>query len=123
MKTKTQTRVTAIQAANADEFNRIINAELEKRDAPKITYIQGLPFAAYVEYQELTEVPETLKEKYELAGDARSCRECPYFVRTKDKRYKWHYCAQKQRKVTECQGACETYYQLLEELIKEAAEC
>lgn len=118
MKTRSQLHVTAIQAANAEEFNKKINAELMKRESPKITYIQGLPFAAYVEYMETVEIPESLREKYELNGDGRHCRECPYFVRTQDKRYKWHYCAQKQKKVTECQGACETYYQLLEEMIR-----
>lgn len=122
MKQKKTKRVRAIQAINAEEFNREINAVLSETDDPKITYVVAVPFTAYVEYDEFIEVPETLAEKYELNNDGRHCHECPYFVRTQDKRYKWHFCAQKQKRVTECQGACETYYQLLEEMIKSALE-
>lgn len=117
MRQTRQKRVHAIQTANADEFNRVINAELERHENANITFLTSVPFTAYVEYEITTETPETLTEAYELRGDARACQECPYFVRTQDKRYKWHFCAQKQKKVTEYQGACETYYQLLEEII------
>lgn len=122
MKQRRQKGVTAIQTATAEDFNREINAELQKHGDGKITFVTSVPFTAYVEYEELVEVPETLAEKYELENDARYCHECPYFVRTQDKRYKWHFCVQKQKKVTECQGACETYYQLLEEMIREGVE-
>lgn len=122
MKTKKQKQVVAIQTQTAEQFNHDINAVLTAHDNTNITFVTSIPFTAYVEYEELVEIPETLAEKYELNNDERYCHECPYFIRTKDKRYKWHYCAQKQRKVTECQGACETYYQLLEEMIKEALE-
>lgn len=117
MRQTRQKRVHAIQTANADEFNRVINAELEKHENANITFLTSVPFTAYVEYEITTETPETLTEAYELRGDARACQECPYFVRTKDRRYKWHFCVQKQKRVTECQNACEAYYQLLEELI------
>lgn len=122
MKQKRQRGVTAIQTATADDFNRQINAELQKHDDAKVTFVTSMAFTAYVEYEEIVEIPETLAEKYELANDERHCHECPYFVRTQDKRYKWHFCAQKQKKVTECQGACETYYQLLEQMIKDSLE-
>lgn len=122
MKQKRQRGVTAIQTATADDFNRQINVELQKHDDAKVTFVTSMAFTAYVEYEEIVEIPETLAEKYELANDERYCHECPYFVRTQDKRYKWHFCAQKQKKVTECQGACETYYQLLEQMIKDSLE-
>lgn len=117
MKQTRQRRVTAIQTATAEEFNRLINAELENRENAQITFVTNVPFTAYVEYEIMAEKPETLKEAYELKGDARACNECPYFVRTKDRRFKWHFCAQKQKRITEYQNACEAYYQLLEELI------
>jgi len=122
MKRKRQKRVIAIQTTTAEEFNAAINAELSARESPEITFITSVPFTAYVSYEEVTEVPETLAEAYELRGDARTCQECPYFLRNEDKRYKWHYCTLKQRKVTAGAGACETYYHILEELIKEAAK-
>lgn len=120
--------VVAIQATTPEEFNRQINSVLEKYDAPKVHFItSGDKLGAYVEYDTTKEVPETLAEKYELAGDERPCTECPYFVRTKDRRFKWHYCIQKQKKVFESQRACDTYYQILEETIaeemKEAGKC
>lgn len=128
MRTEKRKGVVAIQATTADEFNRQINAVLEKYDAPKVHFMTaGDKLGAYVEYDTVKEVPETLAEKYEIAGDERLCTECPYFVRTKDKRFKWHFCVQKQKKVFETQKACETYYQMLEEIIakelKEAASC
>lgn len=120
MKQTRQKRVCAVQTATAEEFNRVINAELEKHENANITFLTSIPFTAYVEYEVMTEKPETLAEAYELRGDARACHECPYFVRTQDKRFKWHYCAQKQKRVTECQSACETYYQLLEDIIADS---
>lgn len=118
MKTQRRKGVLAITSTTAEEFNREINAVLKEYDDPKVHFItQGDKLGAYVEFDTFEQVPETLAEKYELAGDQRKCSECPYFIRTKDKRYKWHFCIQKQKKITECQGACETYYQLLEELI------
>lgn len=117
MKQTRQRRVTAIQTTTAEIFNRLINAELEQHENAQITFVTSIPFTAYVEYEITAETPETLAEAYEMKGDARACNECPYFIRTKDKRFKWHFCAQKQKRVTEYQGACETYYQLLEELI------
>ena len=122
MITKTRKQVAVIQTDTAKEFQDRMNEELSKRDKPNVVYL-SIPFTAYVEYTETVEEPESLKEKYELANDSRECQECPYFKRTKDKRYKWHFCLQKQKAVTECQSACETYYQLLEELIKEGLEC
>ena len=120
MKTEKRKGVKAIQATTADAFNKEIEELLKVCKNPQIHYITaGLYLGAYVEYEVFEEVPETLREKYEINGDGRECQECPYFIRTKDRRYKWHFCAQKQRRVTECQGACETYYQLLEEMIAE----
>lgn len=111
--------VEAIQAPTAEEFNERINAVLKREKNANVTFItSGGMLGAYVEYETEIEIPESLAEKYELNGDTRKCHECPYFIRTKDKRYKWHFCVQKQKKVTECQGACETYYQLLEDLIE-----
>lgn len=122
MKRQKRIKFTAIQENTAEGFTQAMNRELEKRDDPKITYVTSVPFTAYIEYVECVEVPETLTEKYELNNDTRFCSQCPYFQRTKDKRYKWHFCVQKQKAVLENQSACETYYQLLEELIKEGME-
>ena len=119
MKRTRQKRVVALQADNAEKFNREINDLLATLEDPKIVYSFPMVF---VEWEEIIEKPETLQEEYELKGDGRMCGECPYFKRTKDKRYKWHFCLQKQKAVTECQGACETYYQLLEEMIKEGVK-
>lgn len=123
MKRITQKGVQAIKADTAEAFNEQIAAILNEHAEAKVSYItSGTFLGAYVEYETLKEIPETLSEKYEMNGDKRFCCQCPYFQRTQDKRYKWHYCVQKQKRVTECQGACETYYQLLEDMIQEAAK-
>lgn len=122
VKQQKRVQITAIQETTAEGFTQAMNLELEKRNEPKITYITSVPFTAYIEYTETVEVPESLREKYELNHDTRYCSQCPYFQRTKDKRYKWHFCIQKQKAVLENGCACETYYQLLEELIKEGIE-
>jgi len=123
MKTITQKNVRAIREETAEAFNEQIAEILNEYGDANINYItSGAFLGAYVEYETTKEIPETLAEKYELNNDKRYCHECPYFQRTQDKRYKWHYCVQKQKRVTECQGACETYYQLLEDIIQEAAK-
>ena len=119
MKKEARKGVFAIKTDTAEAFNEQIAVVLQEHPNAKVHFISNF-LGAYVEYEDVVEVPESLAEQYELAGDRRERKECPYFVRTQDKRFKWHFCVQKQKKVTECQGACETYYQLLEELIKEA---
>ena len=114
MKTKTRLRVTAIQAASAEEFNEIIAEVLERADAPKITFLQAAPFTAYVEYREVEEIPETLAECYELAGEGATCGECPFLVKSKDRRCVWHYCAQYGKKTKETTPACDNFYELKE---------
>lgn len=122
MKTEKRKGVIAVKTATAEEFNEQINAVLSKHKNATVHFMTGGEMlGAYVEYETVLEIPETLVEEYELKGAGKKCHECPYFVRTKDKRFKWHYCAQRQSKVTECQGACEAYYQLLDQMtIKEA---
>lgn len=123
MKTITQKGVRAIREETAKAFNEQIAEILNEYGDAKINYItSGAFLGAYVEYETTKEIPETLAEKYAINNDKRYCHECPYFQRTQDKRYKWHYCVQKQKRVLECQGACETYYQLLEDMIQEAAK-
>lgn len=114
MKTKTRFKVIALQAGSAEEFNERIAEALENATAPKITYMQGVPFAAYVEYKEVVEIPETIAERYELEGKTGHCGECPFMVRTADKRCKWHYCAQKGQKTKETCPACDIFYELKE---------
>ena len=114
MKRTKQKRVIALQADNAEKFNREINNLLTTLEDPKIVYSFPIVF---VEWEEIIETPETLQEEYELKGEEKECQDCPYFVRTEDRRFKWHYCTQKEKRVTECQGACETYY-LLREVLK-----
>lgn len=111
MKTKTRLRVKAIHADTADEFNAIIDEILNAANAPKITYMEALPFAAYVEYRETQEIPETIAERYELQGEGATCGDCPFLVRTKDKRCKWHYCAQHEQRATEGRPACDVFYE------------
>ena len=114
MKIKTHLRVVAVEGQSAEEFNAKISEILERADAPKITYNQGQPFGAYVEYRETVETPETLAEQYELEGKTEYCGACPFLVRTEDKRCVWQYCAQHNRKTKETSRACDTLYQLRE---------
>ena len=66
VKQQKRVQITAIQETTAEGFTQAMNLELEKRNEPKITYITSVPFTAYIEYTETVEIPESLKEKYEL---------------------------------------------------------
>ncbi len=114
MKIKTRLRVVLITGDTAQEFNERITAELERAQSPKITYLQGQTFGAYVEYKETEYIPETLAERYETEGKAETCGACPFLVKTDDKRCVWHYCAQHNRKVKETSHACDLLYSLRE---------
>ena len=114
MKIKTRLRVALITGDTAREFNERIAAELERAESPKITYLQGPTFGAYVEYRETLEIPETIAEKYETEGKGENCGACPFLVKTDDKRCTWHYCAQHNHKTKEPTPACDTYYKTME---------
>lgn len=114
MKTKTRFKVIALQAGSAEEFNERIAEALENATAPKITYMQGVPFAAYIEYKEVLEIPETIAERYEIAGEGATCGECPFILKSTDRRCVWHYCAQYGKKTKETTPACDNFYELKE---------
>lgn len=97
-------------------FQEKINAILSKVSNPEIVLDRTQPFTCYVFYRIRKDVPESLLELLEmLDGHNHYCEECPHFVRSTDKRVKWHTCGLKGERTRADSRACEEFYRMKRE--------
>lgn len=92
-------------------FQEHMNGILSRITNPEIIMDRCKPFTAYVYYSVSKDTPETLLELLELLeGGTHNCGECPYLIRSKDKRKKWHTCGKTGTPTREDSRACEEFY-------------
>lgn len=118
MKYMTLKQTKIIQGATAMEFQAELNAAL--MDVAKMGCKHELIFnnnaglCAYVVYDEWKQIPETLKDEYELKGEEFRCCECPMYKASEDKRIKYTTCKHGVRRCTANDYACDWFYKELE---------
>lgn len=112
MKFKRTVQVQCVCAKDPKTFERELNEILERVDDPEITFKDG--WSAIVKFTMEKYIPETKAEEYELKGMGCSCEVCPFFMEMEDRRLKWHYCGQYDRKVMKSSPCCDAFYELME---------
>lgn len=112
MKTVKKARVRVIERASADEFETALNEVLSGATDPDITFDTNRPFLCYVRFTEYEDIPESVRDAYELRGEYHYCAECRYFKPSADKRVKHVYCGLGNR-CTADKCACEVFYKEL----------
>lgn len=107
-----------VQGNSAEEFQTKLNEALNhvaklgaKHD---LQFNMQLGFCAFIVYEESLRVPETLADKYELAGEEYRCSECPMYVLSGDKRVKYTTCKHGVRRCTANDYACDWFYEAIE---------
>ena len=107
------TQCYCIEETSGAAFQERINTVLKTVRNPRIELDRNRSFVAYVFFDISFDIPEDVTEAFTLLeGIHHSCAECPYFIRSEDKRKKWHYCSNKNKRIHEKQPVCEIFYRV-----------
>ena len=109
-------RFIGVDARDAAELAELLNEKMEqiKGAQPEIKWFDG-QFSALLFYDEHLEIPEDIRDEYELRGETYTCGECPLKTPITDGRchHRWR-CDRMPRGTDEDQRACVRFYEMLE---------
>ena len=109
MKVITRKKSKTIQAKSAEAFDRKFEEASEEINESVELVWDASPMCVHFIYEETVYIPETLAEKFKLDGLERYCKDCPNFVKGKDRKYKGQGCRLVDGRV-EYSPACELFY-------------
>ena len=112
MRSEHYKQVACVSETSPQAFEQKINTILAGITNPEIVLDRTRPFTAYIIYKVRKDVPETVLELLELLdpeSKRATCKQCPHFKRSNDRRKKWHPCDIHGRR-HEDQSVCEQYY-------------
>ncbi len=115
MKTIVNKRVMVVKESNAEAFesalNRCFSRFIEEGVSDyDLRFNDSLGLCAYIVYDEVRHIPETLQEVARAEGRERQCADCVHFVRSDDARRKYHICGYDSGHVREDKAACNSFY-------------
>ena len=100
-----------VEETNGELFQLRMNEILKTVKNPEITLDHNRPFTAYIFYENIIDVPETITEFFEiLSGERHTCQECEHLIISPDKRKRWQMCNYYQKKVYQNTPVCKTFY-------------
>lgn len=101
-------RFFCVQCSTAAEFESRINQILAAVSDPQITF-RPEPFTAYILGTYWDKVPETIRDDFAMRDEEYCCKDCPYFIRSNDRRRRWHNCGFNPGPVREETPACNEF--------------
>lgn len=111
-------KVKVIVSDNAFDFETKLNSFTDGLDEKGIEYEVDLtPTAgllAFVKYKVMRQVPETVKDEYDLVGERHTCIECPFYVRPTDGRRKNTRCPHSEKLTSADMMCCDDFYTMLD---------
>lgn len=99
-----------VQAKSEQAFDKRfaqVSEELQEKDVELVWDSTGM--CVHFHYTEPVYVPESVKEEYELKGCSYHCKDCPYFIKGKNGKYKSAGCMYEPDAVDYTE-ACEKFY-------------
>ena len=115
-RTRTQ-RFIGVDATSAGELAELLNEQMEqhKGNQLEIKWFDDR-FSALLMYTEHIEIPENIRDEYELRGECYTCGDCPMKWPITDGRshHRWA-CKRAPGGIDEDIRACVPFYRMLEE--------
>ena len=113
MKEIIKKKVRTVQAKNPAEFDRLFNETSDSMPSTAELVWDGNMCVHFL-YDETVQIPQTVREEFEVAGDIHFCKECHYLEDDGDKRKKRFRCKYAEHLLT-CKDspACDVYYREL----------
>lgn len=110
-------RTKIIAASTPDEFEQKLNNELQKLDLSRqkyeLQFNHSMGYCAYIVIDQMTQIPETIAEEFELAGERHTCVECPYWVHPTKGNVKYTHCPITAGIHGAKSPCCEQFYEML----------
>lgn len=110
-------RTIGFDADSASELAQMLDRFYDEHhgDKVEVVYCGKYGLSALLTWEEMTHIPETLREEYELRGEAYTCEDCRHRQPCTDgrKRCQW-YCTRRPRGTTLDSPACNNFYLELE---------
>lgn len=123
MRTDKVKQVICIAETSAEAFEDKMNEALSGLSDPEILFDANRSFTATIIYNVRRDVPEDVLELFEMIdGNNRRCCDCPHYVVPTDKRRKWGTCSTSAQRVRPEGRACEKYYLMRYQVLKEASD-
>ena len=118
MLTRKGSRVKVVTASDGFNFETKLNAFLDDLDAKGISYTyefnHNAPHTAYITYDHIYTVCESVRDEYEEVGETHTCIECPYYVRPTDGRRKYTRCNKTDKLCKGDDRCCDRFYEELD---------
>ena len=118
MLTRKGKKFKAVTGSDAFNFQTKLNAALDELNRKGVQYElqfnNTMGFCAYIVYEEIIEVCETVKDEYEEVGELHKCIECPFFMRPTDGRRKYTRCPKTSKLAAGTDSCCELFYRMLD---------
>lgn len=110
-------RYVGLDARSAAELGEMLTEKCEelKGLCPEVVWNLGNGHSAFLVYTEHLEIPEDIRDEYELRGETYTCGECPLKTPVTDGRchHRWR-CDKMPRGTDDEQEACVMFYEMLE---------
>lgn len=110
-------RIEVIAESTPQAFAKQLNSALSKLDKNRTKYElqfnNQMGYCAYLIIDKTTEIPETVSEEFELAGETHTCVECPYWVHPTKGNVKYTRCEITAGIHGAKSPCCERFYEML----------
>lgn len=110
-------RTKIIVASTAEAFEKKLNAELTALDTARskyeLSFNHSMGFCAYIVIEKMTQIPETIAEEFQLAGEQHVCLDCPYWVYPTKGNVKYTRCSITPGIHSAKSPCCEAFYEML----------
>lgn len=110
-------RTKIIAATTPEEFEAKLNAELQKLDLGRrkyeLQFNHSLGYCAYIVIDQMTQIPETIAEEFELAGEHHTCLDCPFWVHPTKGNVKYTRCTITPGIHSAKSACCDKFYEML----------
>lgn len=120
MKTQTTKQFVVVEAETGQEYQDKVNAYYSnpKYKGVVVDHRERANFCAYITYEITEQIPETVKDAYELDGVTFTCSDCPFLERKEDGRIRRFKCLASEQSGEEWSrresSACEYFYEALQ---------
>ena len=89
-------RIEVVAEATPEAFAKQLNSKLAALDKARSKYElqfnHNMGYCAYLVIDKVNEIPETVREEFELAGETHCCLDCPKWKHPTDGRVKYTHC-------------------------------
>ena len=110
-------RIEVVAESTAEAFAKQLNSRLAALDKSRAKYElqfnHQMGFCAYLVIDKQLQIPETVADEFDLAGERHTCGECPFWQHPTDGRVKYTRCEITPGIHSAKSPCCDRFYEML----------